>query len=80
MQRLGLPQGERILDWVADGDVLASGHGEIRNDIPVSLSTTRAERVTGGWRLHGRKLFGSLGPVCDRLGFHAWMLPATPAQ
>ena len=55
----------------ADGEILASGHAEIGNDIPIALSTTRAERVPGGWRLHGRKLFGSLGPVWDRLGVHA---------
>jgi alkylation response protein AidB-like acyl-CoA dehydrogenase len=67
----GDPVAERILGWVAAGDVLASGHGEAGNDVPIGLSTTRAERVPGGWRLHGRKLFGSLGPVWDRLGFHA---------
>jgi alkylation response protein AidB-like acyl-CoA dehydrogenase len=65
------PFGERILGWAADGEILASGHAEIGNDIPIALSTTRAERVPGGWRLHGRKLFGSLGPVWDRLGLHA---------
>lgn len=68
---VGAPVADRILRWVADGDVLASGHGEVGNDVAVALSTTRAERVTGGWRLHGRKHFGSLGPVWDRLGFHA---------
>jgi len=67
----GLPLAERMLGWVASGEVLASGHGEVGNDIPVNLSTTRAERVSGGYRLHGRKHFGSLGPVWDRLGFHA---------
>ena len=51
--------------------MLASGHAEVGNDIPVFLSTTRAERVAGGWRIHGRKQFGSLGPVWYRLGFHA---------
>jgi alkylation response protein AidB-like acyl-CoA dehydrogenase len=71
LQALGDPIGDRILGWVADGDVLASGHAEAGNDVPLGLSTTRAERVVGGWRLHGRKQFGSLGPVWDRLGFHA---------
>ena len=71
LDALGHPFGERILGWTADGEILASGHAEIGNDIPVALSTTRAERVPGGWRLHGRKLFGSLGPVWDRLGLHA---------
>jgi alkylation response protein AidB-like acyl-CoA dehydrogenase len=71
LDSLGHPFGERILGWAADGEILASGHGETGNDIPIALSTTRAERVPGGWRLHGRKLFGSLGPVWDRLGVHA---------
>jgi alkylation response protein AidB-like acyl-CoA dehydrogenase len=67
----GHPFGARLLGWAAAGEVLASGHAEIGNDIPLALSTTRAERVPGGWRLHGRKVFGSLGPVWDRLGLHA---------
>ncbi|MEO5898972.1 MAG: acyl-CoA dehydrogenase family protein, partial [Ilumatobacteraceae bacterium] len=71
LARLGHPFGERILNWATTGEVLASGHGEAGNDIPIALSTTRAERVPGGWRIHGRKLFGSLGPVWDRIGFHA---------
>jgi alkylation response protein AidB-like acyl-CoA dehydrogenase len=71
LARFGHPFGPRILDWATSGEVLASGHGEAGNDIPIALSTTRAERVPGGWRIHGRKLFGSLGPVWDRLGFHA---------
>ena len=71
LHRFGHPFGARILSWVADGEVLASGHAEVGNDVPLALSTTRAERVQGGWRLHGRKLFGSLGPVWDRIGFHA---------
>jgi alkylation response protein AidB-like acyl-CoA dehydrogenase len=71
LERAGHPFGARILGWVADGEVLASGHAELGNDIPLSLSTCRAERVADGWRITGRKLFGSLGPVWDRVGFHA---------
>jgi alkylation response protein AidB-like acyl-CoA dehydrogenase len=71
LQAFGVPFADRILGWVDAGEVLASGHGEVGNDVPIALSTTRAERVPGGWRIHGRKLFGSLGPVWDRLGFHA---------
>jgi alkylation response protein AidB-like acyl-CoA dehydrogenase len=67
----GVPGPARILGWVADGELLASGHAEVGNDIPLSYSTTRAERVTGGWRIHGRKMFGSLGPHWDRMGLHA---------
>jgi len=71
LDAFGHPLGERMLGWAAAGEILASGHAEIGNDVPLALSTTRAERVPGGWRLHGRKLFGSLGPVWDRLGVHA---------
>jgi alkylation response protein AidB-like acyl-CoA dehydrogenase len=71
LDAFGHPFGPQMLGWVADGDVLASGHAEAGNDIPVALSTCRAERSNGGWRLHGRKLFGSLGPVWDRMAFHA---------
>ena len=38
--------------------------------IPVLLSTTRAERVEGGYRFHGRKHFGSLTPVWTYMGLH----------
>jgi alkylation response protein AidB-like acyl-CoA dehydrogenase len=75
----GHPFGARILTWVTDGAILASGHAEFGNDVPLALSTTRAERVPGGWRLHGRKSFGSLGPVWDRLGVHA-MDATDPSQ
>lgn len=74
----GVSEAERILDWVADGELLASGHAEVGNDVPLAFSTTRAERVPGGWRIHGRKMFGSLGPAWDRLGFHA--MDASGAQ
>jgi alkylation response protein AidB-like acyl-CoA dehydrogenase len=64
--------GDRSLDWVLDeaarGEVFAAGHGESGNDLPGSFSTTRAERVEGGYRFYGRKLFGSLTPVWTRLG------------
>jgi alkylation response protein AidB-like acyl-CoA dehydrogenase len=79
LDRMGHPFGVRLLGWVANGEVLASGHAEIGNDIPIALSTTRADRVAGGWRITGRKLFGSLGPVWDRVGFHA-MDASDPAQ
>lgn len=70
LSRLGLDTGW-ILDLVTGGQVLASGHAERGNDVPVSLSTTTATRVEGGWRIDGHKLFGSLGPVWDQLGIHA---------
>jgi alkylation response protein AidB-like acyl-CoA dehydrogenase len=48
LDALGHPFGERILGWAAAGEILASGHAEIGNDMPIALSTTRAERVPGG--------------------------------
>ena len=59
-----------MLREAADGEVFAAGHGESGNDLPLLLSTTKAERVDGGYRFHGRKLFGSLGPAWTRMGIH----------
>jgi alkylation response protein AidB-like acyl-CoA dehydrogenase len=67
--------GDTSLRWVlqaaAAGEVFAAGHAESGNDIPVLLSTCRAERVEGGYRLTGRKQFGSNGPAWRWLGAHA---------
>ncbi|MDP2290696.1 MAG: acyl-CoA dehydrogenase family protein [Actinomycetota bacterium] len=67
--------GDSSLRWMFDaalqGDVFAAGHAETGNDIPVLLSTCQAERVEGGYRLTGRKQFGSNGPVWRWLGAHA---------
>jgi alkylation response protein AidB-like acyl-CoA dehydrogenase len=71
LRRFGDPSLEWILERAAAGDVFAAGHAEPGNDMPVLLSTTRAERVEGGYRLYGRKSFGSLSPVWDWLGVHA---------
>ena len=60
-----------ILDAAVDGHVFAAGHAETGNDIPVLMATCRAERVQGGYRLTGRKQFGSNGPVWSWLGAHA---------
>jgi alkylation response protein AidB-like acyl-CoA dehydrogenase len=66
--------GDRSLQWMleeaARGEVFAAGHAESGNDVPVLLSTTRAERVEGGYRFTGRKSFGSLTPVWTYLGIH----------
>ncbi len=50
------------------------------NDIPVLASSATAERVEGGYRFSGHKIFGSLPPVWTRLGIHAMDLsdPARP--
>ncbi len=66
--------GDKSLEWIlreaAAGEVYAAGHAETGNDLPVLLSTTKAERVAGGYRFTGRKAFGSLTPVWTRLGMH----------
>src|SRR5581483_10095888 len=67
-------RGDTSLEWIlkeaAAGEVFAAGHAEHGNDIPGLLSTTKAERVPGGYKFTGRKGFGSLGPVWTRLGLH----------
>jgi alkylation response protein AidB-like acyl-CoA dehydrogenase len=67
--------GDRSLEWLlreaAAGEVFAAGHAEHGNDVPGMLSTTKAERVDGGYKLTGRKAFGSLSPVWTRMGLHA---------
>jgi alkylation response protein AidB-like acyl-CoA dehydrogenase len=67
--------GDRSLEWMlrgaAAGDVFAAGHAERGNDMPLFLSTAKAERVAGGYRFTGHKSFGSLTPVWTYLGLHA---------
>ena len=59
-------QGDKSLEWLlkesAAGEVFAAGHGELGNDLPVFLSTATAEKVDGGYRFKGHKIFGSLSP------------------
>lgn len=69
--RSGDKTGAWILAEAGNGKIFAAGHGESGNDIPVLLSSSRAERVDGGWRLSAHKIFGSLSPVWDYLGVHA---------
>ena len=69
--RSGDMSTEWMLKAAANGEVFAAGHAEGGNDIPVLLSTTKAEKVDGGYRFTGRKSFGSLSPVWDYLGIHA---------
>jgi alkylation response protein AidB-like acyl-CoA dehydrogenase len=76
--------GDHTLDWLlkeaAAGEVFAAGHGERGNDVPVLASSSTAERVDGGYRFTGHKIFGSLTPVWTRLGIHAMDLsdPSRP--
>jgi alkylation response protein AidB-like acyl-CoA dehydrogenase len=66
--------GDRSLEWLlrgaVNGEVYAAGHAETGNDLPVLLSTTKAERKDGGYAFTGRKSFGSLAPVWSYLGVH----------
>jgi alkylation response protein AidB-like acyl-CoA dehydrogenase len=68
-------QGDKSLEWLLKeamaGEVFNAGHSERGNDIPVLLSTSKAERVEGGFRISGHKMFGSLSPVFTRYGAHA---------
>ena len=76
-------RGDVSLEWIlreaAAGEIFAAGHAESGNDVPVLLSTTKAERVDGGYRFTGRKHFGSLTPVWTRFGLHG-MDASNPAQ
>jgi len=66
--------GDKSLEWVLKeasyGKIFAAGHGESGNDIPVLYSTCKAEKVEGGYKFTGHKMFGSLTPVWDYLGLH----------
>ena len=66
--------GDKSLEWMlreaAAGEVFAAGHAERGNDLPVLLSTAKAERVDGGFKFTGHKMFGSLAPVWTRYGLH----------
>jgi alkylation response protein AidB-like acyl-CoA dehydrogenase len=67
-------RGDVSLEWLlreaAAGEIFAAGHAESGNDLPVLLSTTKAEPGDGGYRFTGRKHFGSLTPVWTRFGLH----------
>ena len=77
-------RGDKSMEWVlkeaAAGEVFAAGHAEHGNDLPSLMSTTKAQRVEGGYTFTGRKAFGSLTPVWTRLGLHGMDTsdPASP--
>ena len=77
--RAGDTSQQWLLEAAVAGEVFAAGHAESGNDVPVLLSTTRAERVEGGYRFTGRKSFGSLSPVWSFLGIHG-MDTSDPAR
>jgi alkylation response protein AidB-like acyl-CoA dehydrogenase len=76
-------RGDVSLEWIlreaAAGEIFAAGHAESGNDLPVLLSTSKAERVEGGYRFTGRKHFSSLTPVWTRFGLHG-MDTSNPSQ
>ena len=67
--------GDKSLEWMLtetmSGAVFGAGHAESGNDLPLLLSTTSAEKVDGGYRITGKKSFGSLTPVWSYMGLHA---------
>lgn len=66
--------GDTSLEWLlkgaVEGEIYAAGHAETGNDVPTLYSSTKAERVDGGYRFTGRKSFGSMGPAWTWLGIH----------
>ena len=66
--------GDKSLEWMLReamaGEVFAAGHSERGNDLPVLLSTAKAEKVAGGFKFTGHKMFGSLAPVWTHYGLH----------
>ncbi len=62
---------EWLLKEALAGGVYAYGNAEAGNDIPLLYSTARAERVDGGYKFFGHKMFGSLSPVWTRMNLHA---------
>jgi alkylation response protein AidB-like acyl-CoA dehydrogenase len=67
--------GDHSLEWMlrgaVGGEVFAAAHAERGNDMPLFLSTAKAEPVAGGYRFTGHKSLGSLTPVWTYLGLHA---------
>lgn len=69
--RAGDESARFVLEEAGAGKIFAAIHGEAGNDIPLLLSSASAEKVDGGWKINGHKIFGSLSPVWDYAGFHA---------
>lgn len=68
LAQMGDKSQEWVLKGAAEGEVYAAGHAEHGNDLPGFLSTCKAEKVDGGYKFTGRKMFGSLSPVWTKLG------------
>jgi alkylation response protein AidB-like acyl-CoA dehydrogenase len=59
-----------ILEEAARGAVFAYGYSESGNDLEALYSSTKAERVDGGYRFFGHKNFGTLTPVWTWLNIY----------
>ena len=68
--------GDKSLNWLLDeaaaGEVFAAGHAEHGNDIPGLLSTTKAEKVDGGYTFTGRTSVAT----AELLGQQATVFPS----
>jgi alkylation response protein AidB-like acyl-CoA dehydrogenase len=68
--------GDKSLEWLLKGavagEVFAAGHAETGNDLPLLYSSTKAERIDGGYRFTGHKSFGSLPPYGPISASMAW--------
>jgi alkylation response protein AidB-like acyl-CoA dehydrogenase len=68
-------RGDNTQSWMlkeaARGSIFAYGYSESGNDLEALYSSTKAERVDGGYRFFGRKHFGTLSPVWDWLNLCA---------
>ncbi len=64
--------GDDTLAWVLDdidaGEVFAFALSEAGNDAVMTNSTTRVDRVDGGWAFTGTKIMTTLSPAWTRLG------------
>lgn len=74
----GDERARRIFEDAVAGEVFAFGISEAGNDSVLFDATTRAEPTTGGWALHGTKIFTSLSPRWTRLLVHARVEGAEP--
>src|SRR5690348_81640 len=55
MRAMGDPSTSWMLEEAGKGEIFAAGHSESGNDLVGMASTTRAERVDGGYRFYGHK-------------------------
>jgi len=60
-------RGDKSQAWILEeagrDAVFADGYSESGNDLEALYSSSKAERVDGGYRFFGRKHFGTLSPV-----------------